>query len=187
MIPVGNSRGNRGPRWPTEGRFRSAREKAEIFKPIRIDEPAAGDFRLRFRAKRLRHSSPQGPRPGRTKNQALARRTAPWHVPRRNDGRGLVNPAGVGNPNYWQYTLRGGLPKSGRPNSTTADSNTCRSRARFPRAIPIRKTCRGRGTGLGPRPQRRRHGRALSNAQSAPQCHRPESSTGPCARTCPMC
>src|SRR5690606_26960215 len=25
--------------------------------------------------------------------------------PRRNDGRGLVNPAGVGSPNYWQYTL----------------------------------------------------------------------------------
>jgi hypothetical protein len=28
--------------------------------------------------------------------------------PRRNDGRGLVNPAGVGSPNYFQYTLRGG-------------------------------------------------------------------------------
>lgn len=28
--------------------------------------------------------------------------------PRRNDGRGLVNQAGVGSPNYWQYTLRGG-------------------------------------------------------------------------------
>jgi hypothetical protein len=27
--------------------------------------------------------------------------------PRRNDGAGLVNPAGVGRPNYWQYTLRG--------------------------------------------------------------------------------
>ena len=27
--------------------------------------------------------------------------------PRRNDGRGMVNPAGVGNPNYWQYTLGG--------------------------------------------------------------------------------
>ena len=27
--------------------------------------------------------------------------------PRRNDGKGLVNPAGVGRPNYWQYTLRG--------------------------------------------------------------------------------
>jgi len=27
--------------------------------------------------------------------------------PRRNDGAGLVDPAGVGRPNYWQYTLRG--------------------------------------------------------------------------------
>jgi hypothetical protein len=34
---------------------------------------------------------------------------------RRNDGRGRVNPAGVGSPNYWQYTLRGTAPESWSP------------------------------------------------------------------------
>jgi hypothetical protein len=38
--------------------------------------------------------------------------------PRRNDGQGRVNPAGVGHPNYFQYTLRGGGSESWSPQFT---------------------------------------------------------------------
>lgn len=80
----------------------------DVFKPVRIDEPQPGTFvydfgqnasaipRLRVRGKAGQSIklSPAEQRHGSSD--------------RRNDGRGLVNPAGVGHPNFWQYTLRGG-------------------------------------------------------------------------------
>ncbi|MBN8456971.1 MAG: family 78 glycoside hydrolase catalytic domain [Verrucomicrobia bacterium] len=89
--------------------------KHDIFKPIRIDEPAPGVFvydfgqnasaipslRVRGKAGQKIRLSPAEQRHG--------------SAPRRNDGRGLVNPAGVGQPNYWEYTLRGGTPESWSP------------------------------------------------------------------------
>jgi hypothetical protein len=79
----------------------------EVFKAARIDEPEPGVFvydfgqnasavpQLRVRGKdgQVVKLTPAEQRHGMS--------------PRRNDGRGLVNPAGVGTPNYWQYTLRG--------------------------------------------------------------------------------
>lgn len=79
----------------------------DVFTPVRIDEPEPGVFvydfgqnasavpRLRVHGKagQILKLTPAEQRQGMS--------------PRRNDGRGLVNPAGVGSPNYWQYTLRG--------------------------------------------------------------------------------
>lgn len=90
-------------------------KKHEEFKPVRIDEPEPGIFvydlgqnaaaiprlRVRGRAGQKVKLTPAEQRHGST--------------PRRNDGRGLVNPAGVGHPNYWEYTLRGGAPESWEP------------------------------------------------------------------------
>jgi hypothetical protein len=39
-------------------------------------------------------------------------------TPRRNNGRGTVNPAGVGHPNYWEYTLRGDAVEEWTPQFT---------------------------------------------------------------------
>jgi hypothetical protein len=82
-------------------------KKHGVFNPVRIDEPEPGVFvydfgqnasaipRLRVRgaAGQVLKLTPAEQRHGMS--------------PRRNDGRGLVNPAGVGKPNFWQYTLRG--------------------------------------------------------------------------------
>ncbi len=80
----------------------------ESFRPVRMDEPAPGKFvydfgqnasaipklRVRGRAGAVVRLTPAEQRHGMT--------------PRVNNGRGLVNQAGVGTPNYFQYTLRGG-------------------------------------------------------------------------------
>ncbi|MBN1421204.1 MAG: family 78 glycoside hydrolase catalytic domain [Planctomycetes bacterium] len=87
----------------------------DVFSPVRIDEPAPGicvyDFgqnasavpRLRIRgaAGRTVKLTPAEQRHGMT--------------PRRNDGKGRVNPAGVGTPNYFRYTLRGGASEEWTP------------------------------------------------------------------------
>ena len=79
----------------------------EVFKARKIEEPKPGiyvyDFgqnasavpRLRVRGKA-----------GQTLKLIPAEQRHGMS-PRRNDGTGLVNPAGVGSPNYWQYTLAG--------------------------------------------------------------------------------
>jgi|GEM_PF-73400 len=79
----------------------------DAFKPVRIDEPEPGVFVYDFgqnasSVPRLRVHGKAG--------QILKLTPAEQRhgmSPRRNDGEGLVNPAGVGRPNYWQYTLRG--------------------------------------------------------------------------------
>jgi len=87
----------------------------ETFTPVQVDEPAPGVFvydfgqnasaipRLRVRggAGQVVRLIPAEQRHGMS--------------PRRNDGRGLVNQAGVGRPNYFQYTLRGGETESWQP------------------------------------------------------------------------
>lgn len=107
---------------PPAGRLRAAyappmRER-EVFRPVRIDEPEPGIFvydfgqnasaipRLRVRgaAGQLIRLTPAEQRHGSS--------------PRRNDGRGRVNPAGVGRPNYWQYTLRGDWYETWQPRFT---------------------------------------------------------------------
>lgn len=89
--------------------------KHDVFKPMRIDEPEAGIFvydlgqnasaipriRVRGKAGQKIRLTPAEQRFGASE--------------RRNDGRGLVNPAGVGQPNYWEYTLRGGPSERWEP------------------------------------------------------------------------
>jgi alpha-L-rhamnosidase len=90
----------------------------DVFKPVQIDEPKPGVFvydfgqnasavprlRVRGQAGQTVKLTPAEQRHGMT--------------PRRNDGKGLVNPAGVGNPNYFQYTLRGGGEERWTPQFT---------------------------------------------------------------------
>ena len=101
------------------GRLRAAfappLKEQEVFRPARIDEPEPGVFvydfgqnasalpRLRIRgtAGQVVRLTPAEQRHGMS--------------PRRNDGRGRVNPAGVGRPNYWQYTLRGDWSETWQP------------------------------------------------------------------------
>ncbi|MEN6426899.1 MAG: family 78 glycoside hydrolase catalytic domain, partial [Phycisphaerales bacterium] len=79
----------------------------DVFTPVRIDEPQPGVFVYDFgqNASAVPRLCVRG-----QAGQVLKLTPAEQRhgmSPRRNDGTGLVNPAGVGNPNYWQYTLRG--------------------------------------------------------------------------------
>jgi hypothetical protein len=90
-------------------------KKHEVFNPVRLDEPKPGVFvydfgqnasavprlRVRGQAGQVVRLVPAEQRHGMS--------------PRRNDGRGLVNQAGVGSPNYFQYTLRGGSSEEWTP------------------------------------------------------------------------
>jgi len=90
-------------------------KKHDVFTPVGIDEPQPGVFvydfgqnasavpRLRVRGK-----------PGQTLRLTPAEQRHGMS-PRCNNGRGPVNPAGVGRPNYWQYTLRGDGPECWSP------------------------------------------------------------------------
>lgn len=86
-----------------------------VFEPVQIDEPEPGIFVYVFgqnasAVPRLRVRGPAG---------ATVRLTPAEQrhgmSPRRNDGRGLVNPAGVGHPNHFEYTLRGGDSETWTP------------------------------------------------------------------------
>jgi len=87
----------------------------EVFKPVGIDEPAPGIFVYDF------GQNVSGVPRLRVRGQAgQSIRLVPAEQrhgmsPRRNDGKGRVNQAGVGKPNYFQYTLRGGAEESWTP------------------------------------------------------------------------
>lgn len=91
----------------------------ERFKPIKIDEPEPGVFVYDFG-----QNASAIPRL-RVRGQAgqVIRLTAAeqrhGQSPRTNDGRGRVNPAGVGHQ-YWEYTLRGGEEEIWSPPFTYA-------------------------------------------------------------------
>ena len=90
----------------------------DVFEPVRIDEPEPGVFvydfgqnasavprlRVRGHAGRVVRLTPAEQRFGQSE--------------RSNDGRGRVNQAGVGKPNYWAYTLRGGPVETWTPQFT---------------------------------------------------------------------
>jgi len=79
----------------------------ETFRPARVDEPQPGVFVYDF----AQNASAVPRLVVRGKAGQVVKLTPAEQrhgmSPRRNDGKGLVNPAGVGTPNYWQYTLRG--------------------------------------------------------------------------------
>ncbi|MFO1492268.1 MAG: family 78 glycoside hydrolase catalytic domain [Kiritimatiellia bacterium] len=90
-------------------------KKFDVFKTVRIDEPEPGVFvydlgQNASAIPRLRVAGPAG-----RKIKLTPAEQRHGMTPRRNDGRGLVNPAGVGHPNYWEYTLRGGAPETWEP------------------------------------------------------------------------
>ncbi len=89
-----------------------------ILPPTRIDEPLPGTYVYDFGQNasaipRLRVSGQAG-----QVVRLVPAEQRHGSSPRRNDGRGLVNQAGVGHPNYFQYTLRGGAPEEWTPQFT---------------------------------------------------------------------
>ena len=93
-------------------------KRIAVFKPISVEEPQAGYFVYDFgqnasftpritlegQAGQKVRFTPSEQRHGQT---GLA-----------NDGKGRVNPARIGSPNYWEYTLRGGGRESWSPQFT---------------------------------------------------------------------
>lgn len=93
-------------------------KQIRVFEPVSIEEPEAGYFVYNFgqnassvpritlegEAGRTVHLTPSEQRHGQTGVT--------------NDGKGRVNPARVGSPNYWEYTLRGGRQESWSPQFT---------------------------------------------------------------------
>jgi hypothetical protein len=90
-------------------------KKFEVFKPVRIDEPEKGIFvyDLGQNSSAIPRIKVRGQAGQKIKLSPAEQRHG--SSDRRNDGRGLVNPAGVGSPNYWEYTLRGGESESWEP------------------------------------------------------------------------
>lgn len=87
----------------------------QTFPPVSIDEPEPGVFVYDFgqNASAIPRVRLRG-RPGQVVRLTPAEQRH-GRQPRRNDGRGLVDQAGVGRPNYFEYTLRGGTPESWSP------------------------------------------------------------------------
>ena len=78
-----------------------------VFEPVLVDEPKPGVFVYDFgqNAAGIPRLTVQGPAGAKVRLIPAEQRKG--MAPRRNDGRGLVDQAGVGSPNYWEYTLRG--------------------------------------------------------------------------------
>jgi hypothetical protein len=104
-----------GPGGELRAAFAPPMKKHEVFEPVRIDEPAKGVFVYDFgqNASAIPRLRVRGESGQKIKLTPAEQRHG--GSDRRNDGRGLVNPAGVGNPNFWEYTLRGGAPERWAP------------------------------------------------------------------------
>ena len=91
----------------------------EQFKSIKIDEPEPGVFVYDFgqNASAVPRLRVQGQAGQVIRLTAAEQRHG--QSPRTNDGRGRVNPAGVGHQ-YWEYTLRGGEEETWTPPFTYA-------------------------------------------------------------------
>jgi hypothetical protein len=88
---------------------------AQEIAPIRIDEPEPGVFVYDFGQNasaiprlRVRGAAGQAVR-------LIPAEQRKGMSPRRNDGRGLVDQGGVGRPNHFEYTLRGGESETWMP------------------------------------------------------------------------
>ena len=87
----------------------------DILEPIRIDEPKSGVFVYDFgqNASAVPRITVRG-EAGHMLTMTPAEQRF-GQSPQANDGNGRVNQAGVGKPNYWQYTLRGGPAETWLP------------------------------------------------------------------------
>ena len=90
----------------------------DVFAPARIDEPEPGVFVYDFgqnasAVPRLRVRGAAGQTVRLTPAEQRFGQSE-----RSNDGRGRVNQAGVGKPNYWAYTLRGDAVETWTPQFT---------------------------------------------------------------------
>ncbi|WP_175549932.1 family 78 glycoside hydrolase catalytic domain [Mariniphaga anaerophila] len=90
----------------------------EVFEQVKIDEPEPGVFVYDFGQNassipKLRISGKSGKV---VKLKPAEQRFG--NSPQTNDGDGRVNQAGVGSPNYWEYTLKGGETEEWMPQFT---------------------------------------------------------------------
>ncbi len=90
----------------------------EVFEPVRIDEPEPGVFVYDFgqNASAVPRLCVRG-KAGQVVRLTPAEQRF-GQSERTNDGRGRVNQAGVGKPNYWAYTLGGGASETWTPQFT---------------------------------------------------------------------
>lgn len=104
-----------GPGGELRAAFAPPIKQHEVFKPVRMDEPEPGIFVYDFgqNASAIPSLRVRGQAGQKIKLTPAEQRHG--MSPRRNDGRGRVNPAGVGHPNYWEYTLRGGAAERWEP------------------------------------------------------------------------
>lgn len=82
-----------------------------VFEPAAVDEPEPGYFVYDFgqNAAAVPRLRVRGPAGGTVRLTPAEQRHGQTGVA--NNGKGRVNPAGIGRPNYWEYTLRGGTEK----------------------------------------------------------------------------
>jgi hypothetical protein len=87
----------------------------EVFKPVRIDEPEQGIFVYDFGQNTS--AKPAVRISGKSGQVILLTPAEQRHgqTGRINNGKGRVNQAGVGQPNYWQYTLSGDTSETWTP------------------------------------------------------------------------
>ncbi len=90
----------------------------DIFGPLRIDQPSPGVFVYDFgqNASAIPKVNVRGAA-GQTIRLTPAEQRF-GQDERTNNGRGRVNQAGVGQPNYWEYTLRGAASETWSPQFT---------------------------------------------------------------------
>jgi len=88
------------------------------FKPVKVDEPEPGYFVYNFgqNASAIPCIVVQGKAGQKIRLTPAEQRHGQSGVT--NDGTGRVNSAGVGKPNYWEYTLRGGRREMWSPQFT---------------------------------------------------------------------
>lgn len=95
-----------------------AMEAMRVFEPVAVDEPEPGIFVYDFgqNAAAVPRLSVQGAAGSTVRLTPAEQRHGQTGV--RNDGKGRVNQARIGRPNYWEYTLRGGETEQWTPSFT---------------------------------------------------------------------
>ncbi len=108
----------------------------DVFKPVCIDQPEPGVYVYNFgqNASAVPRLTVQG-KAGQVLRLSPAEQRH-GQTDRTNDGRGRVNQAGVGKPNYWQYTLNGKGQESWSPQFTYSGYQYLELTGAVPRGEP---------------------------------------------------
>lgn len=93
-------------------------ETMKVFEPVTVDEPEPGYFVYDFgqNAASIPRITLEGPAGRKVRLTPAEQRHGQTGVT--NDGKGRVNQARVGSPNYWEYILKGSGPETWYPQFT---------------------------------------------------------------------